>query len=226
MNYAMCGFSIADVCEKPIIGSNEELLVGAHDNGPSFRSNSWINNSDVNRPRRKRLVSREQRERTGLDILWRYLVSEINDHRPRIDRENRTLHCTDEVISRPEIGEQSNNRVHRTPVSVEVRIFRCCPCSRRISLPRCVITPAVPAPPPMIAPIAAPLPPPAITPMIAPMPDAAPTLAASSFVESWPFTPPSESICGSLPPSGLISTSSACSVAVRLSGDRICSNAS
>ena len=77
--------------------------------------------------------------------------------------------------------------LHRTPVSVDVRIFKCWPRSRRMSLPRCVITPAVPAPPPMIAPIAAPLPPPAIAPMIAPMPEAAPTFAASSFVESRTF---------------------------------------
>jgi len=52
-------FSIVDVSEETVIWSNKELLVGTRDNGPSFRSNSRINNSDVNRPRRKRLVSRE-----------------------------------------------------------------------------------------------------------------------------------------------------------------------
>ena len=89
------------------------------------------------------------------------------------------------------------------------------------------MTPAVPAPPPMIAPMAAPLPPPAITPMIAPIPEAPPTLAASSFVESRPLTPPSGSTLPTLSdPIGTISIKTACSSAVRLSDVLICSNVS
>src|ERR1700738_3735221 len=54
-------------------------------------------------------VSRAQRERCGADILRRDRVSDIDQNRSWTARQNNSLHGTDEVVLRSEVGQKSDD---------------------------------------------------------------------------------------------------------------------
>src|ERR1041385_4932131 len=57
--------AVVDVSKQSVVWSNKQLLVRAHDDRPSRRSNSRIDNRDVNRSGWKGLVSAEENESSG-----------------------------------------------------------------------------------------------------------------------------------------------------------------
>src|SRR5262245_55904367 len=99
---SMRGFSVANISEEPVVWSNEELRVGTDDDRPPCRSDTGIHDHEMNRPSRKGLVRSEQRECARFDILWGDLVSDVRNNGKGIDRENRSLYRTNEIISRSE----------------------------------------------------------------------------------------------------------------------------
>src|ERR1700741_1054614 len=105
----MCRLPDVDVSEESVIRTNKELVVGGDNDWTARGTNARIDNRDVYRPAWKRLVRREQRERTGLDILRRDLVRDVYDNDVWIDGKNRAFNSSDEIIRRPEIRKQSNN---------------------------------------------------------------------------------------------------------------------
>ena len=63
----------------------------------------------MNRSRRKRFISREEHEGTGFNILRWDLVRDVYNNDSGINGKKRAFSRTNEIISRSEIGEQSNN---------------------------------------------------------------------------------------------------------------------
>src|SRR5205085_1552791 len=75
------------------------------------RTNAGINHRDVNRVRRKVVITRAERERSGSDVLRRNLVRQVNDLCLRIEAENDAFDGGDKVIGSAEVGEQGNHSI-------------------------------------------------------------------------------------------------------------------
>ena len=67
------------------------------------------------------LVSSEEIEGCGANILRRNVMREVHDHGRRINREDHPFHRPDKIILSSEIGEQRDNG-HNTVSSFGLRV--------------------------------------------------------------------------------------------------------
>jgi len=103
------GFVFTDVAEEAVIGADEEMLAGRDEERAAGGADAGVNYREVDCLRRKIFIGSEQRERACLYIVRGNLVGDVNDLRQWIDRQDRTLHRTNEIVGRAEIGQESND---------------------------------------------------------------------------------------------------------------------
>src|SRR5688572_24759867 len=77
--------TFVDVSKDAVVWSNKEMVSGSDNNRTSLRSNSRIDNGDVNGSLRERVEGGEQRKCARRHILCWYFVSDVDHDRLRVD---------------------------------------------------------------------------------------------------------------------------------------------
>jgi hypothetical protein len=66
-------------------------------------ADAGVNDCDVNSARGESFVSCEEREGRLLNVVRRDIVRDVNYLSFGVDREQRALHCADEIVPRAEV---------------------------------------------------------------------------------------------------------------------------
>src|SRR6185295_19399193 len=90
--------------KETVVGAHKQVSRRLNQNWATIRSNPGVDDCKVDRTSREMGVSRTQRERCSPDILRRDRVSDIDQNRRWTARQDNSLHCTDEVVFRSEVG--------------------------------------------------------------------------------------------------------------------------
>lgn len=102
-------FPLAYPTKDSVVRPDKELVGAFDQNGPAFRANARIYYRDMNRAGWKVFLSSEQVERTRMNVLRWYIVSEVNDPGRRIDGKDHALHRPNEIILCAEVCKESDD---------------------------------------------------------------------------------------------------------------------
>jgi hypothetical protein len=97
-------FQLIHVAEEPVVRPYEKIVAAYNKNRSPLGAHAGVYHRYVNGLRGKAPVGGHERESARVDVVRRNLVSDIHDSRLRIDAENRSLHRSDEIVRRAEIG--------------------------------------------------------------------------------------------------------------------------
>lgn len=97
--------------QNAVVGSNKILILPAHQERPSFRSNPRVHNDDVNRFRREIRVGGSDGQRSIEQIKGRHVMRYVDKRHFRIDLEYDGLERSDEMIVGAVIGCQCDDGI-------------------------------------------------------------------------------------------------------------------
>ncbi len=101
----MLALSFVDVTKDSVVWTYEEAVTGSDNNRPARRTHARINDRNMDCSFRKRWIGRDQCEGGGLDVLRRYVVSDVDDYSGWVERKDYTSQRGGKVISSSEVGE-------------------------------------------------------------------------------------------------------------------------
>src|ERR1043165_5766270 len=104
-------FPLSNPTEQPIIRPDKKLIGTLDQDRPALRANAWIDYAHVNCSSWKISVNGKKVKSARVDVVRRDVVRGVDNLRARVDREDHTLHRTDEIILYAEIGEESDDRI-------------------------------------------------------------------------------------------------------------------
>src|SRR6266550_7070056 len=114
MKDARFTFPFDYVTENAVIRSDKHLVPGHDQNRTPGRTDTRIDNCQVNCLRRKGSVRSQQSESAGINIVRRYLMCDVNEIYVWISGKDATLHRRDKIISRAEVSQKSDKRKRLT----------------------------------------------------------------------------------------------------------------
>ena len=98
-----------DQREHPVVGRDEDVVVGFDDDGPARAANAGIDHHHMHGARREETIRLRDRPRAVEHVVGRHGVTNVNYGCFRMDVKHHAMHDADERIAQPEVGGEGDN---------------------------------------------------------------------------------------------------------------------